>query len=185
MGTKEVEVLVKNRSLVVCLSLLCMILCVSQVLLHSSLFLGLSVPWVHCCGEDLCQWFMSWSICWWPITEITLSLRLEKHFRSSKSVSVVCTFVGHRDQLLCRMEYFNWSIFYCRSRYADMLHDKDRVSTEAKPFWMVGKEPLHFSWMASLCDYMCFSERLNDHIFVLSKVPDLLLDQQMPSYIWL
>lgn len=134
-------------SLVVCLSLLCMTLPLSQVLFHNCLSMGLylgsialerncaSGSWIDLYGDG-------------QITEITLFLRFEKHFRSSKSMSVVCAFMGHRDQLLYRMECFNRNIFYCRSRYADMLHDKDRVSIEAKPFWMVGKEPLHFPWIA-------------------------------------
>lgn len=100
----------------------------------SQLFVHKSVPWVHCCGEDLCPWFMYIYVLMGQITEVTLYLRFEKLFSSSRSVSVVCAFVGHRVQLLCRVEYFNWSIFYCRSRYADMLHDKDRVSIEENTF---------------------------------------------------
>lgn len=100
----------------------------SQLFVHRSVLgsialqrISASSSWVDLYADD-------------QITEITLFLRFEKHFRSSKIVSVVCAFMGHREQLLCRMEYFDWNIFYCRSRYADMLHDKDRVSAEAKPF---------------------------------------------------
>uniref|UniRef100_A0A8B9FPZ6 Protein arginine N-methyltransferase n=1 Tax=Amazona collaria TaxID=241587 RepID=A0A8B9FPZ6_9PSIT len=75
---------------------------------------------------------------------MTLFLKFEKQLRSSRNMSVICAFMGHvgpvalvRDTeaaiedlsgLLCFAvcSILTGFFFYCRSRYADMLHDKDR-----------------------------------------------------------
>jgi len=64
-----------------------------------------------------------------------------------------------------------------------MLHDKDRVSMEEKKVLNGGKMPISFP--LNSCHCMIIQVFLKEKMikFVPCKIPDLLIDQQMPSHI--